>query len=49
VAWWTGSALAGCVAAIWLSHIGLDRLLGLGLKYPSGFADSHLPVFENSG
>jgi hypothetical protein len=30
------------VALIWLAHIGLDRLLGYGLKYPTGFKDTHL-------
>jgi hypothetical protein len=29
-------------ALIWLSHIGLDRMLGFGLKYPAFFKDSHL-------
>lgn len=29
-------------ALIWLGHIGLDRLLGYGLKYPTQFKDSHL-------
>jgi hypothetical protein len=27
---------------IWLAHIGADRLLGYGLKYPTGFKDTHL-------
>ncbi len=27
---------------IWLAHIGFDRLLGYGLKYPSAFKDTHL-------
>ena len=27
---------------IWTSHIGLDRLLGFGLKYPTRFNDTHL-------
>jgi hypothetical protein len=27
---------------IWTAHIGLDRMLGFGLKYPSGFRDTHL-------
>ncbi|MGH9197581.1 MAG: DUF4260 family protein, partial [Acidimicrobiia bacterium] len=31
--------LAGCVLA---AHIGVDRLLGYGLKYPSRFKDTHL-------
>ena len=30
------------LALIWLAHIGIDRLLGYGLKYPSGFRSSHL-------
>jgi len=30
------------VALIWLTHIGVDRLLGYGLKYPTAFKDSHL-------
>lgn len=27
---------------IWIAHIGFDRLLGYGLKYPSAFSDTHL-------
>jgi hypothetical protein len=27
---------------IWVAHIGLDRLLGYGLKYDSDFKDTHL-------
>lgn len=30
------------LACIWAAHIGLDRLLGYGLKYPSAFGDTHL-------
>jgi hypothetical protein len=30
------------VALLWAAHIGFDRALGYGLKYPSGFADTHL-------
>jgi len=30
------------VALIWLAHVGFDRALGYGLKYPSAFADTHL-------
>lgn len=30
------------LALIWLAHIGLDRLLGYGLKYPTAFRDTHL-------
>jgi hypothetical protein len=27
---------------IWTAHIGVDRLLGFGLKYPTQFRDTHL-------
>jgi hypothetical protein len=30
------------VLLIWLAHIGVDRLLGFGLKYPTRFNDTHL-------
>jgi hypothetical protein len=30
------------VALIWAAHIGMDRGLGYGLKYPGSFSDSHL-------
>ena len=26
---------------IWTAHIGVDRLLGFGLKYPTQFRDTH--------
>jgi hypothetical protein len=29
-------------ALIWAAHLGFDRALGYGLKYPTGFADTHL-------
>jgi len=43
--------LIGCVAglpvllalaAVWAAHIGLDRLLAFGLKFPTAFQDTHL-------
>jgi Domain of unknown function (DUF4260) len=27
---------------IWLAHLGCDRMLGFGLKYPTFFKDTHL-------
>lgn len=30
------------LALIWLAHIGVDHMLGYGLKYPSAFKDTHL-------
>lgn len=37
-----GSALLGQLALIHAAHIGLDRSLGYGLKYASGFGSTHL-------
>lgn len=37
-----GADLPLQLALIWLVHIGVDRLLGYGLKYPTGFKDTHL-------
>ena len=30
------------VALIWAAHVGIDRALGLGLKYDAGFGFTHL-------
>ncbi|WP_317186018.1 DUF4260 domain-containing protein [Devosia sp. BK] len=30
------------IAAIWVAHIGMDRMLGYGLKKETGFQDTHL-------
>lgn len=27
---------------IWAAHIGMDRMIGFGLKYPTGFRHTHL-------
>ena len=39
---WIDDPLLMQVAAVWIGHIGADRLLGYGLKYASGFKDTHL-------
>jgi hypothetical protein len=36
------SPLTVAVALIWFAHIGMDRTVGYGLKYPSSFKDTHL-------
>ena len=36
------SPVAMAVALIWFAHIGLDRTVGYGLKYPTSFKDTHL-------
>lgn len=30
------------IAAIWIAHVGFDRMLGYGLKYATGFRETHL-------
>jgi hypothetical protein len=37
-----GSSLTVSFAVIWVCHIGLDRMLGYGLKYATGFGETHL-------
>ena len=37
-----GIAAATACGLIWIAHIGFDRALGYGLKYSSGFGDTHL-------
>ena len=36
--WPTGVQLG----LIWLAHIGIDRALGYGLRYPNAFRENHL-------
>ena len=30
------------IAVVWTAHIGMDRMLGYGLKYPTAFKHTHL-------
>lgn len=39
---WADVHLGILVASVWVAHIGADRALGYGLKYPSGFKNTHL-------
>jgi len=39
---WFASPIVAALGLIWIAHIGMDRMLGYGLKYASGFADTHL-------
>jgi len=41
-AWRWGSLLAGQLALIWVAHIGFDRALGYGLKFPGQFKLTHI-------
>jgi hypothetical protein len=40
--WLVDVDLAVRLGLIWIVHIGVDRALGYGLKYPTGFKDTHL-------
>jgi len=42
MAFYFDHALVLQLAMIWTAHIGLDRAIGYGLKYTSGFKDTHL-------
>ena len=37
-----GADVAIQLGLIWIAHIGVDRALAYGLKYPTGFKDTHL-------
>ena len=37
-----GAPLLAQLGLIWSAHIGMDRMLGFGLKYPTVFNDTHL-------
>lgn len=39
---WVDIRLLLLVALIWAGHIGADRLVGYGLKFESGFEETHL-------
>lgn len=40
----SGQALLVSLSLIWCAHIGIDRLLGYGLKYPDAFKHTHLTL-----
>jgi len=42
IGWFGGIGWLVPVALIWIAHIGLDRALGYGLKYPGSFRQTHL-------
>jgi lysylphosphatidylglycerol synthetase-like protein (DUF2156 family) len=42
-AWYLGWSLGTGLALIWLAHLGMDRTVGFGLKYPDApFSETHL-------
>ena len=41
---WADIELALLVALVWAAQIGADRLVGYGLKFETGFKETHLSV-----
>lgn len=39
---WLADTVLVSLSLIWFAHIGFDRVLGFGLKYPTVFKDTHL-------
>ena len=42
--WWQSQPLVLALGLTWLAHIGMDRLLGYGLKYDDHFQHTHLGI-----
>jgi hypothetical protein len=42
IGWWQDRSLLVALGLVWLAHIGLDRLIGYGLKYDDQFQHTHL-------
>ena len=42
IGYFLATPLLLALATVWAAHIGLDRLLGYGLKYATAFRDTHL-------
>lgn len=53
IGWWADEFILRDIlwaaSLIWLAHIGMDRMLGYGLKHFSGFRNTHLgPIGRSS-
>lgn len=44
-----GASDAVALALVWIAHIGFDRVLGYGLKYPTAFQRTHLGTIGRRG
>jgi hypothetical protein len=45
----TNNSLVLSMAAVWMVHIGIDRVLGYGLKSAMSFKDTHLGELGRTG
>jgi hypothetical protein len=48
LAWWQGSSFWIAMGAIWLGHIGMDRVFRYGLKYNDHFQHTHLSTVKEN-
>jgi hypothetical protein len=48
LALWHGTVLLEAAAVLWFAHIGMDRLLGYGLKHDDSFTHTHLGTIGHS-
>jgi hypothetical protein len=48
LALWQDALLLQAVAVLWFAHIGLDRLLGYGLKHDDSFTHTHLGMIGHA-
>ncbi|MGH7470459.1 MAG: DUF4260 domain-containing protein [Longimicrobiales bacterium] len=44
VAYFSSVPILWAICLIWTAHIGMDRALGLGLKFASAFRNTHLGI-----
>jgi hypothetical protein len=42
IGWWQEKSLLVALGLVWLTHIGIDRLIGYGVKYDDHFQHTHL-------
>jgi hypothetical protein len=45
---WLSRDLAVVIAVTWIAHIGVDRAVGYGLKFPDAFDHTHLDGADRS-
>ena len=46
---WLASDAVMIAGTVLIGHVGMDRLVGYGLKHTSGFKDTHLQRAEGAG
>lgn len=49
IAWLLAQQTLLLCALVWIAHIGMDRMLGYGLKLDSGFQQTHLGQIGRKG